>query len=278
MKHFIKKGIGICKRISVQIKKDQVGTFAAQAAFFLMLSVFPFIMMLLTAIRYLPFEQEELIAVIHNFMPKNISSYFSFMTNEIYSSKIGVGAIVSLLLMIWSASKGTMSIGSGLTYMDEMMDSKNYFFRRAIHAIYTIIFCVMMIAVIAIYVLGDFIMERFILKSSIAGIASLILTITRLALAPTLVLGVILLAYCWLPARKGSVIRSLPGAVFTTIGWLLLAAGFSLYVRVVGVNTYMYGSLAGIILVILWLYFCMYILFLGAEFNKILEKGLLTQP
>ncbi len=278
MKHFIKKGIDICKKISAQITKDQVGTFAAQAAFFLMLSVFPFIMMLLTAIRYLPFEQEELIAAIHNFMPENISKYFSFMTNEIYSSKIGIGMVVSLLLMIWSASKGTMSIGSGLTYMDEMTDNKNYFFRRAIHAIYTIIFCVMMIAVMAIYVLGDFIMERFILKSSIAGIASLILTIIKLALAPTLVLGGILLAYCWLPARKGSIIRSLPGAIFTTIGWLLLAAGFSLYVRAVGVNTYMYGSLASIILVILWLYFSMYILFLGAEFNKILEKGLLTQP
>ncbi len=277
MKEFAGKVIDIGKRISKQISKDQIGTFAAQAAFFLMLSVFPFIMMLLTTVRYLPFEQEELMIAIHNFMPENVSKYFSFMTEDIYNSKLGIGAIVSFLLMIWSASKGTMSIGRGLTYMNELDDDKNYFMRRAVHAIYTIIFCVMMIAVIAIYVFSDFIMDKFIIKSSIAGIVSPILGIAKIVLAPTLVLGVILMAYCWLPSRKGTVVKSLPGAIFTTVGWLVLAAAFSLYVKVVGVNTYMYGSLAGIILVILWLYFCMYILFLGAEFNKILEKGLLTQ-
>ncbi|MGN0394108.1 MAG: YihY/virulence factor BrkB family protein [Coprococcus sp.] len=273
----MKKVINICRRIALQIKRDQVGVFAAQAAFFLMLSVFPFIMMLVTVVRYLPFEQADIIAAIQNFMPKNISQYFSFMTQDIYNAEIGIGAVVSMLLMVWSASKGTMSIGAGLTYMDEMLDSKNYFLRRAIHAIYTVVFCAMLIVIIIIYILGDFIMERFILNSSIAEIAAWILAIVKLGLGPILVFTVILVAYCFLPARKCSVMRSVPGAIFTTVGWIGISVAFSIYVKVVGVNTYMYGSLASIIFIILWLYFCMYTLFLGAEVNKILEKGLLTQ-
>lgn len=63
-------------------------------------------------------------------------------------------------------------------------------------------------------------------------------------------------------------------AAFTTILWMLLSFGVSSYINIVGINTYMYGSLASVILLALWLYMCMYVMLIGAEINKFMDNGI----
>ena len=77
------------------------------------------------------------------------------MFAEIFNSKSSLLATTAtILLTVWSASKGTMAIGRGLTFMAGKEDSVNYFLRRAIHTLYTLIFCVMLVAVMVIYILA----------------------------------------------------------------------------------------------------------------------------
>ena len=66
----------------------------------------------------------------------------------------------------------------------------------------------------------------------------------------------------------------MPGAAFTTILWMLLSFCVSSYINLVGINTYMYGSLASVILMALWLYMCMYVMLIGAEINKFMDDGI----
>ena len=84
------------------------------------------------------------------------------------------------------------------------------------------------------------------------------------------------LIYKFLPNRKHmaktTLRRQLPGAVFTAIGWQLISFIFSIYLDIFTGFSSMYGSMTTIILILLWLYGCMYIILLGGELNALLER------
>lgn len=112
--------------------------------------------------------------------------------------------------------------------------------------------------------------ERFQLVDTVANI----LSIVKIAFAPTVLFGVMIVAYWALPVERVRIKTAVPGAAFTTILWMLLSFGVSSYINIVGINTYMYGSLASVILLALWLYMCMYVMLIGAEINKFMDNGI----
>ena len=267
-----------------EMNKDQIPSFAAQAAFFWLLSVFPLMMALLTLVKYLPFTQDQVVGLINEIIPNAIQSNFDFMVTEIYDSRSTVVmTTVSVLLTVWSASKGTMAIGRGLTFISGREDSVNYFLRRAIHTLYTLIFCVMLIAVMVIYILGDVVVANILVRLEnangfhIVDPVAHILSLVKIGFAPTILFGVMILAYWALPVGKIRIKTAVPGAVFSTCLWMLLSFGVASYINIVGINTYMYGSLASIILLALWLYMCMYVMLIVAELNKFIDRGLLRK-
>ena len=264
-----------------EMNRDQVATFAAQSAFFLLLSLFPLAMTLLTLVKYLPFTEIQIMSIVKDLFPEEISSNFEFMVAEIYNNKSSIiSTVLSILLTMWSASKGTMAIGRGLTFMTGKEDSVNYFLRRAIHTIYTLVFCVMIVAVMVIYILGDVVISKILVRLNSVDAFQLvdtvanILSIIKIAFAPTVLFGVMIMAYWALPVGKVRIKTAMPGAAFTTILWMLISFGVSSYINIVGINTYMYGSLASVILMALWLYMCMYVMLIGAEINKFMDNGI----
>lgn len=263
-----------------EMSKDQVSAFAAQSAFFLLLSLFPFVMTLLTFVKYLPFTEAQAVGLMEDLFPSEINSNFEFMISEIfYGSSSMVMTVVSILLTVWSASKGTMAIGRGLTFMAGKEDDVNYFLRRALHALYTLIFCVMMVAVMVIYILGDVIIAKLLVRldevknTQLVDTVAGVLSIVKIAFAPTVLFGVMIVAYWALPVERVKMKTAVPGAAFTSVCWMLLSFGVSYYINTVGINTYMYGSLASVILMALWIYMCMYVMLIGAEINKFSKKG-----
>ena len=110
---------------AMRINKDnQLSAFAAQAAFFLLLSFFPFAMMLLIGIRFLPVTQAEFIELVAEMIPGKMAETLSFMVDEIYSTQVGTTMIVSAVVAVWSAAKGTMAIERGLNFMDRTKTDK----------------------------------------------------------------------------------------------------------------------------------------------------------
>ena len=102
-----------------------------------------------------------------------------------------------------------------------------------------------------------YVMERIIEIRAIASICVLVAFST--------------LVYKFLPNGKRRWRNQLPGAIFTAFGWILASFIFSIYIDVFKGFSNMYGSLTTIVIIMLWLYFCMYILLLGGELNVLLE-------
>ena len=85
-----------------------------------------------------------------------------------------------------------------------------------------------------------------------------------------------LLIYKFLPNRRDKFRKQIPGAVFTALGWMVISWIFSVYVDVFQGFSSMYGSLTTIVLIMLWMYFCMYSILLGGELNIEMYDKLFT--
>ena len=118
---------------------------------------------------------------------------------------------------------------------------------------------------------GYQIYQIVIAKLPILGdLVGLILSFRSLVTMAILTLFFLLL-YIALPNRKSNIFRELPGAIITAGGWLGFSFLFSFYIDHMGNFSYTYGSVAALAICMLWLYFCMYILFIGAEINMVLS-------
>ena len=117
------------------------------------------------------------------------------------------------------------------------------------------------------YGIESYLLEKFSFLMNYQD--SMIVLPTGLALVILILLFAVL--YTYLPNRKMVFIRQLPGAVFTSVAWAVFSYAFSIYLEYASNMSVLYGSLTTLVVVMLWLYFCMYLLFIGAEINQYLS-------
>ncbi len=268
----IKSTIRLISLLSRKIRDDHVAAFSAQAAFFIIISFFPFIMLLLSIIKYFPIEEENL-RLLSQAFPTAVNSLIESIISEIYRTAASTTLIsATIVTALWSAGKGFLAIMKGLNSVYEINETRHFFHLRIIAALYTLIFAVMVITTMILFVFGNrlyfWIEQKFPL---IEETAFLIISLRTIVGLITL-LVFFLLIYIVIPNRKTKIMHELPGAMLCAAGWMGFSYAFSFYIDNFSNYASMYGSLTAIVLFMLWLYFCMYLLFLGAEFNLLFEN------
>ena len=256
------------KSFIAKIGHDRIYTFSATAVFFLILSVFPFFILLLTAIQYTPFTQEYLLDRINYALPEIIAPIVAGMVNEIYATTSGATLIfVSAVGCIWSASKGIMAVVRGVNVCFNMNDKRNYFVIRLLSCFYVLMAFILLFLLIALTAFGQSIYSMIkVYLGPLNDVIHFIIT-QRYPISIVILTLVFMLVYKFFPAKRNKFFRMFPGALLAAIGWVLLSALLSLYVKYFPNFTYTYGSITAIIVVMLYLYFAMYILFACAEVN-----------
>lgn len=259
-----------------KIKNDYVSVFAAQAAFFIILSFFPFLMFLLTLLQYLPIRESVMMSTFTDILPKAIHSYVISIIDEIYTHSSGTVISITAITALWSASKGFLALVRGLNSVYAIKETRNYIKLRLISALYTLVFTLLLIASLVLLVLGNrlyyWIAEQLPKLQDVA----LLLISLRTIVSLTLLVIFFLLMYIFIPNRKTRILRELPGALLSAGGWLTFSYLYSFYIDHMKGFSYTYGSLTTIVLLMLWIYFCMYILFIGAELNDYLHQKEIT--
>ncbi len=255
-----------------KMRDDFVSTFAAQGALFIIISAFPFAMFLLTMIQYLPITEANLLDIVNTYIPATFSPYIISIITEVYDSASGTIISLTAITALWSASKGLISIMRGLNNIYGIQETRNYFKIRFLAFFYTFVFTLMLIGTLLLLVFGNSLLIWIQIRvPALTDLALLLISIrTILVLLVLLVLFVTM--YLFIPNRKSKFFRELPGAFITSAGWMLFSYGFSYYIDHLQNFTNTYGSLTAIVLFMLWLYFCMYILFFGGEVNYVLSN------
>lgn len=267
MREILKK----IKNITDKIAEDHISAYAAQSAFFMMLSLVPILLLLMTLVRFTPITQADIMAAAYELFPKTVSSTIISIVNEVYS-QTGTAISVSLLVALWSAGKGVLAISNGLNTIRGQMETRNYIFLRLRAAFYTVLFLLAIILSLVILGFGNSIS---LLVNQYAPVIQYIIdfVIEIRTIVMIIVLIVFSLSiYMFLPNRRRRLRSQLPGAIFTAFGWTLASFIFSVYMDIFKGFSNMYGSLTTIVIIMLWLYFCMYVMLLGGEINDLLEQ------
>ena len=254
-----------------RINSDHVGAYAAQAAYFLIMSFIPFLLFLTTMIRYTPLTYNMVSDTIRAVVPHNIQNFVLTIVSEVYGRSAAVVPI-SAIMALWSAGKAMQSLTNGLNTIYHVKETRNWLVNRLYAVVYTFLFGVAIIASLLLLVLGNQIQTIASKYIPVLGrmIARIIGARTALMFAGLFLIFLIL--YKMLPNRKATLKSQAPGAILIAAGWSLFSYFFSLYFELFPGFSNMYGSLTALIMVMLWLYICMNLLLYGAEINSYFEK------
>lgn len=261
------------RAFATKLRDDSISAFAAQAAFFIILSIFPFVMFLLTLLNYLPVSADVLRDFLSGIFPETVNSILNTIFSELVEKSSGTLLSVTVLAALWSGSRGTLALVRGFNAVYRHKETRNYFLIRGVSVLYTIGFAVLLIAALVLLVFGNQLYHFIMAKLPFLGDLALIIMSLRSLVTMALLTLFFLLMYLLIPNRKSTVLRELPGALLTAGGWLGFSFLFSFYIDHMDGFSYTYGSLTTLAVCMLWLYFCMYILFVGAEINMLLTTG-----
>lgn len=269
----IKKAWNKIWEIVEKIMKDHVSAYAAQSAFFMMLSLVPIIFLLMSLVRVTPITQSDIMRVIHEVFPTTIRNTLISVVNEVYK-QTGTTISVTILIAFWSAGKGVLAMANGLNCIKGLTETRNYIFLRLRAAFYTVLFLLAIILSLVVMGFGNSI--SLLIKEYAPVIEYIIEFIIDIR---TVVMVFVLVAfsisiYEFLPNRRGKLLYQLPGAVFTALGWTFASFLFSIYLDIFKGFSSLYGSLTTIVIIMLWLYFCMYVMLLGGEVNDLFVRHL----
>ena len=201
-------------------KRDKINAYSAQSAFFIILSLIPFLMVFSSLLQYTSVTEGTLLKIIERVMPEYIAPFLISLIDEVYNRSAGIISITAIVA-IWSAAKGVQ-------YMTDGLNSVN-----------------------AVDLLAHF-----------RGLIMLVMLIVFF--------DVIFTA---LPNKKLTFKSQIPGAAICGVAWYIFSIGVSIYVDYFN-GFSMYGSLTTIALIMLWLYFCMYIMMMSAEVNVIFNDSI----
>ena len=271
MKFFMKT----VKNVSYFFKRtdeDHIGEYTAQCAYYTFLSFIPFIILLLSLIKYLNIETDKLVQIFTAILPNIMKNSVIDIIQEMYSKSFETLSI-SAIFMLWSASKSFYALNKGLSaiYNKEQKD-ENYIFLR-LKALAGAILTLGLIVIILIFIVFGNTLEQGI-RENYHGLSKILEFIinARIIISIVGLFIVFLFMYKVSQNKRGKKLRSCAiGALFVAVSWYLISFFFSIYVDIFTNFSIIYGSLATITLIMMWLYTIIYVIFLGAEINIMLE-------
>lgn len=250
-----------------QLNRDHVNAYAAQASFFIIIAIFPLLMLLLTLIGYTPVTEHDLLRSVLAVTPNYLDPLMTQIISEMYSQANFAIISITAITTLWSASNGILAIIRGLNSVFGVEEKRNYVVVRLIASFYTIVLLVLIVLALGFMVFGNTVLRLFSTKIPLLyELAEFIISL-RSFYIPILFTVTFVYVYRIIPNKDYRFIDYLPGALFASLGWIVSSYGFSIYIDNFASATYIYGSLTTVVFMMLWIYMCMYVLFMGAEMN-----------
>ena len=268
-----KKIYKIIEKLFKNMGEDLVSEYSAQCSYYTILSFIPFIILVLTMIQYTGVGPQALFNAISKIIPSSMNEIILDIVQEVYSKSIGTISI-SIIFTIWSAGKGLFALNKGLqsVYNTNNKESASYIYLRVKAIIETIMFIILIVLGLTLLVFGNSLIE--IIQKYVGGLEnyntiSAIVTQIGLILITFLIF---LLLYKFMPKHKVSFKSQIYGAIFGAIALNIISIVFSKYLYIFKGFSITYGSLATLMLIMMWIYSCFYTVFLGAELNKLINN------
>lgn len=254
----------------VKIKNDDIFALAAQLAYYLILSFFPFLIFLLTLIGFSNLDSMEVLGALRAMLP---TSAFELIYNVIIEviEKQNTGLLgASLLLVVWSASSAFRAVIKGINKAYGLDENRSFIKRAFIAIICTFSLAFVILLTLILLVFGGLIGNLIASYLPHPIIVYRIWNFLRYILVIFMMILIFASIYRYTPSKRLKWKEVFPGAIACTVGWLVVSLGFSFYINNFSNYSKIYGGLGAVIILITWLYLTSIILITGGEINSVI--------
>ena len=264
----------ILKRVMGEVSRDHVMLVAAGVAFYGLLAIFPGIAALM-AIAGLILEPQTVVdqlGQIGEVLPAEASDIILGQAEDVAGSQdggLGIAAAIGLLLAFWSASAGVSALMEGINLAYDEEDSRGFVKRTLVRLVLTLGLILSLIAIVVIAVILPVALEFL---TALGPVVTTLIAVLRWAVIFAIVVAMLAALYRFAPNREDAQWKwTTPGALVATALWLVGSIAFALYVRNFASYQETFGTLAGVVVLLMWLWLSALIILLGAEFDSEME-------
>lgn len=261
------------QKLLYRIAKDDASGMSAQLAYYFLLSLFPLLIFLLTLIPLFNIEQSQITEAINNNAPGDTATLITGVVEDVMSNSSGGLLSFGLIAALWSASNGMTALMNAFNVAYEVEDSRNFFVAKGLSILFTIIMVLVFATALALPVFGGQIGNYLFGTVGLEQQFKWIFNLVQVALPVIITFIVFSALYTLAPHVKISWKSVLPGALFATVVWLGASFLFGIYVNNFSNYSKTYGSIGGIIVLMLWLYLTGFIIIIGAQINAIIRHN-----
>lgn len=262
---------GNLKKLIQDVQSLEIPVHAANACYFLVLSLFPTLVLFLGLLRYTSLDPADLMGFMEGFLPAALQPYAWELISSTYANTSRTVLSVSALTALWSAGRGVYGLMKGLNAVYGVEEKRGWLRTRCLCAAYMVLFILTLLLTLVLHVFGntlvDFLYSRGFLFSFLTDVVDL-----RFFLLVALQTMLFCAMLSKLPSEDNGFLETLPGALFGSLGWMTVSSLFSVYVRYASRYSNIFGSVYMLALTLLWLYLCVSIVFYGGVLNRILKE------
>ena len=262
-----------------EVGEDHVSAFAGNVTYKALFAIFPFFTLLLSLLGL--FNATDLVTtMIQSAQGALPGTAVTFLEDQILpltqsqaNSAFTFGAIISIALALWGVSGAFRSIMEAMNVMYEVEEDRPAWKMYGISIFISLAVIVLMLTAFGIVIFGGSVGGGLAGAIGLKGTFEAVWRIIQWPIVACIVLFTFAIIYFFAPAAKQKFAWISPGAILAFAFWLLFSLLFSFYVGNIGGDSYneTYGSLTGVILLLLYIYYSAFIMLIGAEMNQVIE-------
>jgi membrane protein len=266
----MKQFISDIRNLIFRFRDDDIPALGAQLAYSLLLAFFPFLIFLMTVIAYSSIKSETILLSLQAILPSEVFILIKNTVVEVVDSKYGHLLSVSLIFTVLAASNGFKAVIKGLNKAYDEQEERGFFKIQLISILCTFALAFVILATFTLLVFGNILGNYFTVRFGYSRVFKDLWDLIRYVFTLLDMIFVFSALYRYTPCRRMSWLEVLPGALFSTLGWLVVSIGFSYYVDNFARYSKIYGSIGAVIILMTWLFLSSVIIILGGELNATL--------
>lgn len=270
-----KKWMLFLDQLMFRFQDDKVSSIGSQLTYYLVLSIFPFLIFLLNIVKFTPLASQDVLNQLVSVLPGDTQTMLVDIVNSIVNASNNALLSISAITGLWTASAGIAAVLKALNEAYDYKEKRNFLKVRLTAVFFTLGLMVLIILVFGSLIFGEIIAENLFTLMSGGDLFKTIWPVLRIVIALAFMIIGFGILYKFGPSfPEDSNVKfkdTLPGAIFVSIGWAVASVLFAFYVNNFGKYSVTYGSLGGIIVFLIWLYISSIIIVLGGEVNATID-------
>lgn len=264
--------IEVTIKLYQRFKEHELTALAAQLTFYLVLAFFPFLIFLITLFSYAPVANDMPLDQLANLLPWDAYVQVRSIIEETLLARSQTLLSLGMIITLWAASTGVSALIHGINRAYCEKETRSFWKVRGLSLLFTLALALIILSAFVMLVLGRILGESLFTVLGADNYFAHIWSYLRYLIPLITMLLVFTLLYRFSPNLRLNSREVLPGSILASVGWIISSSVFAWYVEHFADYTLIYGSLGGIVILLMWLYLSSVVILLGGELNAVLRS------